>query len=74
MTSDLKKLCSGQNEEECLDNLKSICPDKELDECVEALKRECPDLDKECVDNLTQMDYYLVGRENYNKPKGNNEE
>jgi len=41
--------------------LKQICP--KLDEsCVEKVKERCPDLDNEC---LTQMDYYLVGRENF---------
>jgi len=43
------------------EKLKELCPS--LDEkCINTVKDHCPDLNNEC---LNQMDYYLVGRENY---------
>lgn len=41
--------------------LKELCP--KLDKsCVDGVKSICPDLDEGCI---SQMDYYLVGRENF---------
>ena len=48
--------------------LTELCPEKD-NECLEELKKHCPDLDEKCLANLSQMDYYLVGRENYNLDK-----
>lgn len=48
--------------------LSEICPDND-EECIASVKKKCPDLNKECIESLTQMDYYLVGRENYNNDK-----
>lgn len=44
--------------------LDELCPERNED-CITNLKKHCPDLDDKCLANLTQMDYYLVGRENY---------
>jgi len=38
-------------------------------ECVEKLKKHCPNLDDQCLMELSQMDYFLIGRENYNLPE-----
>ena len=38
-------------------------------ECIRELQKHCPDLDEECLSELSQMDYFLVGRENYNLPR-----
>jgi hypothetical protein len=48
--------------------INTLC-DEDDTECVEELKKLCPDLDDQCLSGLTQMDYFLVGRENYNLPK-----
>jgi hypothetical protein len=45
--------------------LKELCPTDEED-CILNVKKHCPDLDEKCLSALGQMDYYLVGRENYN--------
>lgn len=46
------------------DPLSEVCPDSDED-CIKKVRRHCPDLDEACVRGLTQMDYYLVGRENF---------
>lgn len=40
--------------------IKQLCPNDDK-ACLDKLEQECPMLDTEC---LSQMDYYLVGREN----------
>ena len=55
--------------------LDELCPEK-TEDCVMEVERRCPDMDEECLANLSQMDYYLVGREHFILPsqrKGNNE-
>lgn len=47
---------------EQIESLKRLCP-KLDNSCVEGIKSTCPDLDAGC---LSQMDYYLVGKENFN--------
>ena len=49
--------------------LAEICPD-EREECIKRVKEACPDLNELCLRGLSQMDYYLVGRENFPEPKG----
>lgn len=44
--------------------LKELCPSLDKD-CIKSVKEQCPDLDDLC---LSQMDYLLVGRENFNIP------
>lgn len=48
--------------------MSELCPDNS-DDCILSVKSSCPDLDDDCLDNLSQMDYYLVGRENFNLKK-----
>lgn len=43
--------------------IKKICPNLNH-KCIQRVKHECPNLDDEC---LSQMDYMLVGKENYDK-------
>lgn len=50
--------------------LDELCPDKSED-CILEIKNKCPNMDEECLKNLSQMDYYLVGRENYILPSSN---
>lgn len=45
-----------------------LCPENN-DDCIMEVKRHCPELDEKCLETLSQMDYYLVGRENYIPPK-----
>jgi len=46
--------------------IQKLCPDNDPD-CLQRLKEACPTLDEECLKHIpSQMDYYLVGRENYN--------
>jgi hypothetical protein len=45
-----------------------LCDENDKD-CVNELKKHCPDLDEQCLSELSQMDYFLVGRENYNLKK-----
>lgn len=44
-----------------VEKLRKLCPSLEQD-CVDKIKEQCPDLDDLC---LSQMDYMLVGRENF---------
>ena len=48
-----------------IDKIKEKCPNIS-DDCLATLQKHCPSLDQNCLDSLTQMDYYLVGRENFN--------
>jgi hypothetical protein len=50
-----------------------LCPQQD-ENCISRVKEHCPDLDKECLDRLSQMDYYLVGRENFTPPRDNIDE
>ena len=44
-----------------VEKLRKICPSLEKD-CVDRITEKCPNLDDQC---LSQMDYMLVGRENF---------
>jgi hypothetical protein len=50
-------------------DLINILCEEDDEDCVEQLKKHCPDLDDQCLQELSQMDYFLVGRENYNLKK-----
>ena len=48
--------------------INTLC-DEDDTECIDELRKYCPDLDEQCLQELSQMDYFLVGRENYNLPR-----
>lgn len=48
-----------------VEKINQICPDLNQ-ECLDKVKKACPSMDDECLSSLSQMDYMLVGRENFN--------
>lgn len=48
--------------------LEKICPDLD-NNCIDRVKKKCPAMDSDCLESLSQMDYLLIGKENFNLSK-----